>query len=187
MWTPRGTRVPERPKAQVVAAAQPKLPGTIKQVRGATYPPLMAPPPRGLPPAPNAAMSSSSSPSPPVVSADASLENRSALVRSLVQTSLSSGRRGSPTANGGVANAGAGSAEGTSRGVAEAQRPAPTPDQPAGSPSAGPPSLEALRAQKFRALLSAEVVDLRSLRETSWGGIPPSARAVRITSQLRRV
>eukprot|EP00966_Prymnesium_polylepis_P282037 6517500-Prymnesium_polylepis.1 len=57
----------------------------------------------------------------------------------------------------------------------------PTREQalPPPGPSAPPPSLEALRAEKFRALLGADVVDLPRLREMSWSGIPPSARAVR--------
>jgi len=57
------------------------------------------------------------------------------------------------------------------------QSPSTTEIGGAAGPSAPPLSSEELRVQKFRALLSAEVVDLPRLREMSWSGIPPAARA----------
>jgi len=103
----------------------------------------------------------------------------SALVRSLVQSSLSKRSQASPTgANGGGPSTGTASSPAGGRCGPETQQTASSADPlPVVSPSAGPPSLETLRAQKFQQLLSADVVNLQKLCETSWGGIPPSARA----------
>lgn len=108
-------------------------------------------------------------------------EARSNLARSL--SSMTTKRTPPTTAAAASPGGGDEGGGGESSGSGGEPKPTRTPEQapplPPPGPSAPPPSLEALRAEKFRALLGADVVDLPRLREMSWSGIPPSARAVR--------
>ena len=158
MWTPSS-----RP-----ASSRQPVPGTIRQVRGATYPPLTAPPPRtnssgGLSAScgPASLLSRSPAPTPPNAGgSSATPADSTPAPASVRRTASSSG--GAPA-----------SAQG-SQSTPMASHGAATPM----SIPSTPMSLEVQRLRKFELLLAAELVDLNALRAAAWSGVPHQCRAM---------
>lgn len=143
-------------------------PFTIRQVRGASYPPLTAPPSSrgGGGRASSAAISSAA---PPTLKAAAPAPPVMAHCKGPRRSSSSPAPTRAPT---------------PTPVLAPAPAPASTSGMQLSSSSSGlggaavPQSREAQRLELFNKLLSVDVVDRAKLRSSSWSGIPPPHRPV---------
>ena len=164
------------PKPGNAAPSRGPVPGTIRQVRGATYPPLTAPHTRsnstggtsnvvsgllaqlkvGDSPAPAAAPAGAPA-APPVDISEPAAAARPAAA-SPASNSPAKHRR-TPSSGGGGGTAAAATGASSS---AAASTPMP---------------IEVQRLRKFESLLAAEVVDLKALRAAAWSGVPLQCRA----------
>ena len=155
MWgkTPAQGSTPGAPK-----------PGTIRQVRGATYPPLTAPP--GRQPSAGGLLASLSSRGGSSSSVDVS-DGSPAAARPDASAATPGHRR---TPSGNAAEAEKNAAAAAADAVAAMKIDQATISKPM--------PLEVQRLRKFEALLAAEVVDLKTLRSTAWSGVPHQCRAM---------
>ena len=141
------------------SSANPK-PGTIRQVRGATYPPLTAPPGRSG--------GSSNSLLSRVTSGGSSSNLAVDVSDSSGSTSNSKAPAPPPPQN---------SAPATPPAAANKKSTTASATPPSAAAST-PMSLEVQRLRKFEMLLAAEVVDLKALRAAAWSGVPHQCRAM---------